>query len=227
MTSFMRDIYTEIDGYDFDKINAAYSYGGAPLLKDTIEDNFKIRIDGCVTLNFTAVAHIVDAVGGVQITLTPEEANAVNEILFSEVNEIMGDSPGDDFLPGGGTYILDGKQALSYSRIRYIGNADFERTQRQRTVITQVLSRMKKVNPVKFNSNITKALEYIGTDMSVTDMYIMSLRLPLLLMSYETEQLRVPADGTWSYGETWDGMSIINVDFYANTEYLKQNIYLQ
>lgn len=227
MTSFMRDIYTEIDGYDFDKINAAYSYGGAPLLKDTIEDNFKIRIDGCVTLNFTAVAHIVDAVGGVQITLTPEEANAVNEILFSEVNEIMGDSPGDDFLPGGGTYILDGKQALSYSRIRYIGNADFERTQRQRTVITQVLSRMKKINPVKFNSNITKALEYIGTDMSVTDMYIMSLRLPLLLMSYETEQLRVPADGTWSYGETWDGMSIINVDFYANTEYLKQNIYLQ
>lgn len=227
MTSFMRDIYTEIDGYDYDKINAAYSYGGAALLKDTIEDNFKIRIDGCVTLNFIAVAHIVDAVGGVQITLSPEEANAVNEILYSEVNEIMGDAPEDDFLPDGGTYILDGKQALSYSRIRYIGDADFERTQRQRTVITQVFSRMKKINPIKFNSGITKALEYIGTDMNVTDMYILSLRLPSLLTSYETEQLRVPSDGTWSFGETWDGMSIINVDFYANTEYLKNNIYLQ
>jgi len=62
--------------------------------------------------------------------------------------------------------------------------------------------------------------------MSVTDMYILSLRLPFLLASYSPEQLRVPADGTWNYDETWDGMSIITVDFYANTEYLKQNIYL-
>ena len=227
MTSFMRDIYTEIDGYGSEKLNAAYSYGGAELLKDTIEDNFKIRIDGCMTVNFTAVAHIVDAVGGVQITVSASEANAINEILYSEVNEIMGDSPDADFLPvSDGTFMLNGKQALSYSRIRYVGDADFERTQRQRTVITQIMSRMKKINPVTFNAGITKALQYIGSDMSVTDMYILSLRLPSLLASYEPEQLRVPADGTWSYGETWDGMSIINVDFYANTEYLKNNIYL-
>lgn len=228
MTSFMRDIYTEIDGYDYEKLNAAYAYGGAELLKDTIEDNFKIRIDGCVTVNFIAVAHIVDAVGGVQITVSASEANAVNEILYSEVNEIMGDNPNDDFLPvADGTFMLNGKQALSYSRIRYVGDADFERTQRQRTVITQIMSRMKKINPAKFNANITKALSYIGSDMSVTDMYLLSLRLPVLVTSYEPEQLRVPADGTWSYDETWDGMSIINVDFYANTEYLKNNIYLQ
>lgn len=226
MTSFMRDIYTQIDGYDNDKINAAYVYGGAELLKDTIEDNFKIRIDNCVTVNFTAVAHIVDAVGGVQITLSDEEAAAVNDILYSEVNEIMGDPRDADFLPGGGTFMLNGKQALSYSRIRYVGNADFERTQRQRTVITQLMSRMKKINILTFNSKIKKAASYIGCDMSVTDMYILSLRLPFLLASYSPEQLRVPADGTWNYDETWDGMSIITVDFYANTEYLKQNIYL-
>lgn len=227
MTSFMRDIYTEIDGYDSEKLNAAYAYGGAELLKDTIEDNFKIRIDGCVTVNFIAVAHIVDAVGGVQVTVSASEANAVNEILYSEVNEIMGDNPEDDFLPvADGTFMLNGKQALSYSRIRYVGDADFERTQRQRTVITQIMSRMKKINPVKFNANIIKALSYIGSDMDVTDMYLLSLRLPLIVTSYEPEQLRVPADGTWSYDETWDGMSIINVDFYANTEYLKKQIYL-
>lgn len=228
MTSFMRDIYTEIDGYDPEKLNAAYAYGGAELLKDTIEDNFKIRIDGCVTVNFIAVAYLVDAVGGVQVTVSAEEANAVNDILYSEVNELMGcDDPYDGFLPvSDGTFLLSGKQALSYSRIRYVGDADFERTQRQRTVITQMMQRAKKIKLSDFNSNMIKALQYTGTDMSVTDMYLLSLRLPFILGSYEPEQLRVPADGTWYFDETWDGMSIITVDFYANTEYLKNSIYI-
>jgi LCP family protein required for cell wall assembly len=226
MTSFMRDIYTEIDGCGSDKLNAAYAYGGSELLKDTIEDNFKIRIDGCVTVNFQAVAHLVDAVGGVQITLSAAEANAVNEILYNEVNEIMGDDQYDSFLPvADGTFLLNGKQALSYSRIRYVGDADFERTQRQRTVITQMMKRIKKIRPSQFNKNMTEALKYIGSDMSVTDMYLLSLRLPTLV-TYKTEQLRVPADDTWYFDETWDGMSIITVDFYANTEYLRNKIYL-
>lgn len=227
MTSFMRDIYVDIDEHDSDKLNAAYSYGGAELLKDTIEDNFKIRIDGCVTVNFIAVAHLVDAVGGVQVTVSADEANAVNEILYNEVNEIMGDDKYDDFLPVvDGTFTLNGKQALSYSRIRYVGNADFDRTQRQRTVITQMMSRMKRINPAEFNAGMVKALNYIGSDMSVTDMYALSLKLPFILAAYKPEQLRIPEDNTWSYGETWDGMSIINVDFYANTEILKNRIYL-
>ena len=226
MTSFMRDIYTEIDGCGSDKLNAAYAYGGSELLKDTIEDNFKIRIDGCVTVNFQAVAHLVDAVGGVQITLSAAEANAVNEILYNEVNEIMGDDQYDSFLPvADGTFLLNGKQALSYSRIRYVGDADFERTQRQRTVITQMMKRIKKIRPSQFNKNMTEALKYIGSDMSVTDMYLLSLRLPTLV-TYKMEQLRVPADDTWYFDETWDGMSIITVDFYANTDYLRNKIYL-
>ncbi len=227
MTSFMRDMYTEIDGYDCDKLNAAYSYGGAELLKDTIEDNFKIRIDGCMTVNFLSVAYIVDAVGGVEITLSDSEAQAVNDILYSEVNGIMGDAPDADFLDGGGTKKLSGKQALSYSRIRYVGDADFERTQRQRTVISQLLAKLKHINPVTLHSNMKKALPYIGSDMNVAEMYFLALRLPSLLIGYDIEQMRVPADDTWSFSETWDGQSIIEVDFSANTQILKEKIYLQ
>lgn len=227
MTSFMRDMYTEIDGYNFDKLNAAYSYGGAELLKDTIEDNFKIRIDGCVTVNFSAVAYLVDAVGGVQITISDEEANAINEILYNEVNEIMGANPSDDFLPKGGTYLLDGKQALSYSRIRYVGDADFERTQRQRTVITQILKSAYTINPLKFHTNITKSLSFVGSDMSVLDMYLISLKAPYLMIKYKPEQMRIPVDGTWDFGETWDGQSVIEVNFASNIDYLRDNIYLQ
>lgn len=226
MTSFMRDMYVEIEGYGSDKLNAAYSYGGAELLENTIEDNFKIRIDSCVTVNFIAVAHIVDSVGGVEITLSDSEAQAVNDILYSEVNGIMGDDPYSDFLSGGGTHKLNGKQALSYSRIRYVGDADFERTQRQRTVITQLFANMKSINPFTFHKNITKALPYISTDLDLDDMYVYCLRLPSLLIGYDTEQMRVPAENTWWYDQTWDGQSIIGVDFNANIEYLKNNIYL-
>ena len=227
MTSFMRDIYTEIDGCGEDKLNAAYAYGGAELLKDTIEDNFKVRIDGCVTVNFQAVAYLVDAVGGVQITVSADEANAINEILYNEVNEIMGDDQYDSFLPvADGTFLLNGKQALSYSRIRYVGDADFERTNRQRTVITQMMKRIKKIRPSQFSKSMGEAVKFIGSDMSVTDMYFMSLYLPFIAGRYKIEQLRVPAEGTWSFDETWDGMSILTVDFYANTEYLRNNIYL-
>lgn len=226
MTSFMRDMYTQIEGYGSEKLNAAYSHGGCELLIDTIEDSFKVRIDGCVTVNFSAVAYIVDAVGGVEISISDSEAEAINTILYSEVNEIMGDNPDSDFLPGAGKYKLNGKQALSYSRIRYVGDADFERTQRQRTVVNQILANMKSVNPITLNKNIKKALPYIGTDLSVSDMYLLSLRLPMLLIGYDIEQYRIPAEDTWWYDETEDGQSILGVDFAANTQIIKEKIYL-
>ena len=226
MTSFMRDMYLPIEEYGYDKLNAAYSYGGAPLLKNTVEDNFLIRIDACMTVNFHSVVYAVDAVGGVDIELSDSEAHAINDILFSEVNEIMGDDPEDDFLPGEGTYRLNGKQALSYSRIRYVGDADFERTQRQRTVITKIISGLKHSNPVTLNKYINKALPYIGTDMDRKQLFSLCMRAPSLLIGYKPEQLRVPCPDSWSYSETEDGMSIIEVDRQMNVDMLKEEIYL-
>lgn len=226
MTSFMRDMYTEIDGYDFDKLNAAYSYGGAELLVDTIEDNFKIRIDSCVAVNFLSVAYMIDSINGIEIELSSEEADEINTIMYSEVNEILGDERDADFLPvEPGKYKLNGKQALSYSRIRHVGDADFERTQRQRKVITEMLHKLKKVNPLSFVSNMKKAALYVASDMDTLEMYSLSLKLPYYLLAYDIEQMRVPIDGSWDYDVTWDDQSILSVDFAQNTEYLKEQIY--
>ncbi len=226
MTSFMRDMYTEIDGYDFDKLNAAYSYGGAELLVDTIEDNFKIRIDSCVAVNFLSVAYMIDSIDGIEIELSSDEANEINTIMYSEVNEILGDERDADFLPvEPGKYKLNGKQALSYSRIRHVGDADFERTQRQRKVITEMLHKLKNVKPLSFVSNMKKAALYVASDMDTLEMYSLSLKLPYYLLAYDIEQMRVPIDGSWDYDVTWDDQSILSVDFAQNTEYLKQQIY--
>lgn len=224
LTSFLRDSYVYIDDeYGYGKLNAAYSYGGAGLLMDTIESNYGVRIDDYILISFAACANVIDAVGGVKLDLTDEEADAVNEILISEVNELMGDDRNDDLLDGGGEQKLDGKQALSYSRIRYVGNADFERASRQRTVMTQVLKKAA-VNPVAMARIFVTALPELSTNLSVGKSYGYTLRAPFLLIGYQLKTQQIPADDTF-YGDDVDGESVLRVDCDANRQVLKDTIY--
>lgn len=223
MTSFMRDAYVEIPGNGSGKLNAAYSYGGAELLMDTIEYNYDVDINDYVMVTFEACADMIDAVGGVKVELSDSEAEAVNEILISEVNEIMGDDREDDLLDGGGTVKLDGKQALSYSRIRYVGNADFERTERQRTVLTAVAKKVM-VNPFRLFSICTKALPDMTTNMSVGKLYGYAITSPIKLLYYDMEQLRIPDDTMYS-NATINGESVLQVDFQTAIAKLKQTVF--
>lgn len=224
LTSFLRDSYVYIDDeYGYGKLNAAYSYGGAGLLMDTIESNYGVRIDDYILISFAACANVIDAVGGVKLDLTDEEADAVNEILISEVNELMGDDRDDDLLDCGGKQKLDGKQALSYSRIRYVGNADFERASRQRTVMTQVLKKAA-VNPVAMARIFVTALPELSTNLSVGKSYGYTLRVPFLLIGYQLKTQQIPADDTF-YGDDVDGESVLRVDCDANRQVLKDTIY--
>lgn len=224
LTSFLRDSYVYIDDeYGYGKLNAAYSYGGAGLLMDTIKSNYGVRIDDYILISFAACANVIDAVGGVKLDLTDEEADAVNEILISEVNELMGDDRNDDLLDCGGEQKLDGKQALSYSRIRYVGNADFERASRQRTVMTQVLKKAA-VNPVAMARIFVTALPELSTNLSVGKSYGYTLRAPFLLIGYQLKTQQIPADDTF-YGDDVDGESVLRVDCDANRQVLKDTIY--
>ena len=224
LTSFLRDSYVYIDDeYGYGKLNAAYSYGGAGLLMDTIESNYGVRIDDYILISFAACANVIDAVGGVKLDLSDEEADAVNEILISEVNELMGDDRNDDLLDCGGKQKLDGKQALSYSRIRYVGNADFERASRQRTVMTQVLKKAA-VNPVAMARIFVTALPELSTNLSVGKSYGYTLRAPFLLIGYQLKTQQIPVDDTF-YGDDVDGESVLRVDCDANRQVLKDTIY--
>ena len=223
MTSFLRDVYVDINNYGSGKLNSAYSYGGAELLMDTIESNYNIKIDDYVTVSFAACANIIDAVGGVELELSDDEADAVNEILISEVNELMGDGREDDLLSEGGTQKLNGKQALSYSRIRYVGNADFERTSRQRIVMSQVMKKASK-NPVSLCRILFSALPEMSTNMSVFKLYGYSFRAPVALLFDDIVQQRIPADDTF-HGDTRDGEDVLITTFEENQLILKNTIF--
>jgi LCP family protein required for cell wall assembly len=229
MTSFMRDCYVDIPGYGNAKLNAAYSYGGPELLMDTIEQNFRVKIDDYISINFNTFATIIDAAGGLDIQVSDAEAEAINTILISEVNELMGDDREADLLQSGGKLHLNGKQALSYSRIRSVGNNDFERTNRQRKIITALIKKARK-SGLGFVKKVSKnALPSVTTNMTTGRLYLLSLRLPFLL-KYDTTQLQIPAEGTYTGQDIYsdDGtsyQSVLTVDFDANHDIIKDTVF--
>lgn len=216
LTSILRDSYVSIPSKGPDKLNAAYAYGGPTLLMDTIQSNFCIAIDDYICVSFQAMAAITDALGGVEITVSDREADAINQILHDEVNALMGDPQDADYLSGGGTFLLNGKQALSYSRIRYVGNADFERTERQRTVLSGLMNRVKHLSPTAIPALLTDAAPRLSTNMNIGELYLWSLELPYLMLAYDIQTLRMPLDGTYSDQKTSGGAMVLAVDFDAN-----------
>ena len=223
LISLMRDCYVVIPGYGENKLNAAYSFGGAELLMDTIEYNFGIAVEDYVSVNFVSFANVVDSVGGIDIEISDAEAQEINTIMQAEVNSIMGDDILDDLLDGGGELHLNGKQALSYARIRYIGNADFERTERQRRVIELVMDKVKSFNPAILPNVASSVLPGVETNMSTAELYWLSLKAPFIV-GYERQQLQVPAEGTY-YGEYRDCGDSLIVDFNANYNLIYETAY--
>ena len=222
MTSLMRDMYVEIPNNGWSKLNAANVYGGPELLMDTIELNFDVRVDKYIYIDFYSFVDIVDAVGGIELEISDEEAQGMKAPM-AEQNKIMGNPKGTDYLTSGGKLQVNGNQALAYARLRYVGNADFERTERQRTVILKIMEKAVTFNPIKLDKFAKASLSHITTNMTKLELQLLANKAPLILR-YDTEQLRIPEEGMYSYG-SHDGQSTLDVDFSACRNALKQKIY--
>lgn len=222
LTSFMRDSYVSIPGYSNNRLNASYAYGGPSLLIDTIETNFKIPIERYVQVDFFAFIDIIDAIGGVDIEISDAEMDLINK-YSGEINRIQGLDSNADALTESGLVHLNGKQALSYSRIRYVGNADFERTERQRKVLTNAFSKISDMNLIELNNLFNVVLPNITTDLTKGE--CISLLLDMAdYKNYEIKSNRVPYDGTWS-GIYVSGMAVLSIDFDTNIRNLQRDIY--
>lgn len=147
LVSVYRDTYLQIDGYGLDKITHAYAYNKAPLAISSINKNLDLDITEYVTINFESVTSIINAIDGVQITVTNAEATQI---------------PG---LTTGGTYNLTGAQALAYGRIRKIDN-DYARTERMRNVLEKVFEKAKKMDVAKLNSLVNELLPKVSTNIT-------------------------------------------------------------
>lgn len=225
MTSFMRDIYLYLPdaGYS-NRLNAAYYYGGAESLENTLEQYFGVTIDKYVVVNFYSFIKIVDTVGGLNLTVSDEEAAGM-QAPMSEQNKYLGNKKGTDYLKQGGENILlNGNQSLAYARLRYVGDADFERTQRQRKVISEMINKSKKLSLVKLDKLLKEVLPEVTTDLVESGKIASLLLNSFEYMDYDIQELRIPADNTFT-NETINGMAVLSIDFDANMKLIQETIY--
>lgn len=213
MTSFLRDMYVKIPGYRNNKINACYPLGGMELLDACLEENFGIHVDANIEVDFSGFMELVDMVGGVDIELTADEAWYLNR------NGNWGVEANQGWRLKEGVNTLTGSQALAYSRIRALG-MDFERTERQRKVLTALVEKVKDLNLIQINDLITEAVSLVTTDMTNKEIFGYASDLFPLLAKLKINTQRIPADGTYSFANLPGAGDSIVLDFDANRQLL-------
>jgi LCP family protein required for cell wall assembly len=197
LSSLMRDMivtttgHGPMEGLNQDRLNHTYQYGGAALTLKTINENFKMNMKDFVEVDFFGLEKIIDKIGGVEINVSAAELPYVNSYQ-NEVAHIEKVKP--ILLAKPGLQVLNGKQAVGYARIRYVGDMDFQRTERQRTVLTKVFEKMSKMNILDLNNAIGEILPDVNTSLDKGDILGLSKDILLNKMS-KVDQLRLPIDG--------------------------------
>lgn len=190
ITSIMRDTYVNIPGYENDKINHSYAYGGAELTIRTLNQNFGLNITDYIKVNFEDLVNIVDALGGIDIELSKDELDGLTSHLESAYNQIHS-NPKNVSINKDGTYHLDGFQSLGYCRIRNTSNNDFDRTSRHRKILSEMFNKISDAGTTKLASMAKKLLPYVET--SLTNKQILTLAANVLTLGTTTvEQERFP-----------------------------------
>lgn len=218
MISLMRDTRALIPGVGYRKLNAAYPNGGGPLLTQTIEENFKIDVDRYVTVDFGNMIDIVDEIGKIEITFTPKEAENANKSIKQQCR-ILGLKSKKYLIPGEGTYMCNGMQAVAYARIRKVGNSDYQRTERQREVLMKLLDNVKAMDLEDIDRLATRLLPMLTHNIPESEFWGLLAKVPTLL-NYNIVQDRIPYDGMFQS---------INGNLVPNSELtirrLKETIY--
>ncbi|MGN1419640.1 MAG: LCP family protein [Acutalibacteraceae bacterium] len=211
MVSFSRAVYVAIQGYENTRLNHAHGYGGAALAIDTIERNYKIRIDNYVSTNFDTFQKLIDVIGGVSIKLTEAEAKALKSKIQKQGLTYN----------GAGTYNLQGELALEYVRLRKI-DADRARTQRQRNVLMAIANKAKNMNVFQITSMLNSILPLITTDLSKTEILSQAAYLPSYLNG-NVEQVVVPHES--SSLQLIDGFEVLLLNWDDEVKYVHDVFY--
>lgn len=222
LSSLMRDSYVSVPGWKSTKLNAAYAHGGIELLRNTIEQNYKIHLDGYATVNFESFEKIIDLLGGVEIQLGAKEAqylnttNYISNKAYRNVKE--------------GINLLNGNQALGYCRVRkvptYDGvNNDFGRTLRQRRVLNAIFEKYKNQGILQLINTTNTCLGYVSTNLSTGQ--IEQLLNAMLEINISTIEMKsIPIDGAYEAPKKYENTTYpILLDWDANIIDLYKSIY--
>ena len=203
LVSLMRDMYVPIPGYSDNRINAAYAFGGMTLLNQVIKEDFGIIIDGNVEVDFNGFMEVMGMIAPLNIELNSAEAAYMN-------------------LPAG-VNALNAEQLLKYSRVRSIGASDYERTDRQRRVLTAAFNKMRSLSVTEIYNVVNAALPCVTTDMS--NLQIMGYVSTVIAKGVVIGgNYRLPASGAYT-DQIIRGMMVLVLDLPTNSRILQRYLY--
>lgn len=222
LTSIMRDSYVTIPGYYDTKINAAFGHGGIELLYETIAYNYNLRLDGSAIVSFKTFQKIIDELGGIDIEITPAEAQYLNTTNYVSKKSNRTLKPGMNH--------MNGNQALGYARVRYRATLDgsvddFGRTSRHRRVMGAIFKEVKKSNPITLVKLLDTVFSQVQTDIkkSNASSYLAEV-MELSLDGVPLDNLRLPIDGSYQ-GVKINRAAVVTFDAAANKEALANFVF--
>jgi LCP family protein required for cell wall assembly len=145
------------------KINAAFAFGGAPLLIQTLENETGLRMDHYIEIGFAGFAGMVDALGGIEVCTKRDI-----------------DDPGSHLVLAAGVHTLNGVESLKYVRTRdFDGMGDLGRMQRQQQFMGAVLRKVTStgvlLNPIKLVNFFNAAIATVKTDSELNESDLLTL----------------------------------------------------
>lgn len=232
LTSILRDLCVRIPAYEgqkggYNRINVVYHLGSyytgqkidsMKMMEMCIEQNFGVKVDHTIEIDFTIFEQVVDLLGGVEVELTEEEKK------FMKLNYYMHE-PIMDLQTG--TNVLDGYSALCYARLRKVGNGDWDRTARQRMIITQLLERLSKMGIMDIHNLFQQVLPNIVTDMSNEEITNYAFEFIPMLAGLEVKSQTIPFENTWwstNMGSEEVPNYVLEADLNKNGKLLREAI---
>lgn len=171
LTSVYRDTYLNLGKGDrYSKSNAAYAEGGPEQAVAMLNKNLDLDIENYVTFNWKAVADVIDLLGGVEIDVSKAAFYYMNAYIHETClkSGISAQNPAAMYIKNAGPQHLNGVQAVAYARLRYM-DSDFERTKRQREVISQCLDLAKKTDLATLTKIIDTVLPQVAFNIDTAD----------------------------------------------------------
>lgn len=169
LVSVFRDTLLELEDGSYNKANATYAFGGPEEAVSMLNRNLDMNIEKYVTVNFNALVDVIDALGGLDVTMTAEEVGHMNNYCV-ETSKVTGKDYERIDPQEAGTYHLNGVQAVSYSRIRYTAGGDFLRSARQRTILMMIADKAKTMGISELNKIADDVFPQISTNFTLTEM---------------------------------------------------------
>lgn len=204
LISFMRDSFVTIPGVGENKINSAYAYGGAELVRQTLVENFGINCQYYMKVDFKSFEKVIDALFMNGVSITAEKDLNLDGVDIKE-----------------GKQRMDGHVLLQYARFRMDEEGDFGRVRRQQQVMNSIFSQLKNpLNLIRAPYAAGKAIGYTSTDVPAT--FLLKNLLSIARGAGGIDRLSVPVENSWSYGQSDYAGSILVIDKQMNREKISE-----